>query len=185
MDGVYQKDGDLYFVNPNKVLQLEKIRIEGNKVLLFQKDRDEPCFLSSKEEFVTNEEKGREIERLVQLNQSITQEHLESFLFLSTFSLLQEDGRRERERVIERIARHPLFVETKIMLEKAVGEELTDDQASTIIHMYNRGKYRLCESDFTDEEWALHSLAIDNAPKREESALFSKYEDYMYRIYHE
>lgn len=97
MEGVYQKDGDLYFVNPNKVLQLEKIRIEGNKVLLFQKGDDKPCFLSSKEEFVTDEEKGREIARLVQLNQSITQEHLESFLFCSAFSLLQADGKR-RER---------------------------------------------------------------------------------------
>lgn len=182
MEGVYQRDGDLYFVNPNKVLQLEKIKIEGNKVLLFQKGDDKPCFLSSKEEFVMEEE----MERLVQLNQSITQEHLESFLFCSAFSLLQAYGkRREREKITERIVRHPLFVETKTMLEEVVGEELTNEEASTIIHMYNRGRYRLCESDFTSKEWSLHSLAIDNAPKREESALFSKYEDYMYRIYHE
>nr|WIL03842.1 RNA recognition motif domain protein [Cedratvirus plubellavi] len=188
MEDLYQTspEGDLYFKNPNQVLQLERIRVEGSKILVFHQGKDEPSVLSSKESFNTKEDKEKEIARLVQLNQTFTREHLESLLFCSTFSLqLSLVKSRQRRKLCKKITKHPLFRETKSMLEQVVGEELTDDEASIVIHMHNRGRLRLVKDDFTEREWSLHSLSINNMPKRPDSGVLSKYEEYMYNIYNQ
>ncbi|SHO33354.1 Hypothetical protein BQ3484_286 [Cedratvirus A11] len=188
MEDLYQTspEGDFYFKNPNQVLQLERIRVKEDKVLLFHQGKDEPSVLSSKESFNTKEDKEKEIARLVQLNQTFTQEHLESLLFCSTFSLqLSLAKSRQRRKLCKKITRHPLFTETKSMLEQVVGEELTDDEASVVIHMHNKGKLRLAKDDFTEREWSLHSLSIDNMPKRPDSGVLSRYEECMYNVYNQ